>query len=256
MYWKDPERLALGALRETQRQLDRPVSWLALRDRGIALDARPNAAEREVLFEFAPALRNARKLTVYDIGANRGHYAAALAKTAAVATVIAFEPLPNEFAALQFGSNPKIRAFNFALGSSNTTAVMNVNDFSPSSSLLPMASAHVEHFPGTANSSPLDVHVRRLDDVAREFALPMPDIVKMDVQGYESEVIAGGVQAVSSARWLLVEILIARLYDQAPTFDDLYQQIGDLGFSLYTVTDELLGASGDVVAINCLFRKQ
>jgi FkbM family methyltransferase len=45
-----------------------------------------------------------------------------------------------------------------------------------------------------------------LDDVVSSLAIPPPDLVKIDVQGAEKDIIAGGIKSLSKATHLVIEI--------------------------------------------------
>ena len=65
--------------------------------------------------------------------------------------------------------------------------------------LQTMDSLHKSEFPQTANSWPEEIEVRRLDDLADEMSLEPPIVIKVDVQGFEGRVIAGGKETFSGA---------------------------------------------------------
>ncbi len=50
------------------------------------------------------------------------------------------------------------------------------------------------------------VQSMRLDDVVKERGFPLPDLVKMDVQGAERDVMEGGIETLKHARHLIMEI--------------------------------------------------
>jgi FkbM family methyltransferase len=49
----------------------------------------------------------------------------------------------------------------------------------------------------------LEVTIARLDDVAKVEKLPPPDVIKMDVEGAEAKVFAGGERIISQSRPLI-----------------------------------------------------
>ena len=80
----------------------------------------------------------------------------------------------------------------YALGNQNGETKINVSSYSPSSSLLKMSGLHKRIFPHTAGEHQETIQIRRLDDVVKDLDVRMPLLLKMDVQGYEKEVILGG----------------------------------------------------------------
>jgi FkbM family methyltransferase len=69
---------------------------------------------------------------------------------------------------------------------------MHKNEFSDSSSLLEMADLHKQAFPFTARETLETVAVKRLDEAVEGLPLQDDILIKMDTQGYEDRVIAGG----------------------------------------------------------------
>lgn len=126
---------------------------------------------------------------------------------------------------------PKFHAFNFGLGDSDDEMEMHVNDFRPSSSLLPMADLHIRAYPFTAKTHVEKVRIRQLDIVARELLLDGNVLVKIDVQGYEDKVIRGSQSVISKAKVLIVETTFQTLYDGQPLWKDMFDLLSNMGFS-------------------------
>ena len=67
----------------------------------------------------------------------------------------------------------------------------------------------------------------RLDTVVESKGFPKPDIVKIDVQGSERDVIQGGLETLSRAKYLIVEMQ----HEGAPKFDEVGPWIESLGWA-------------------------
>lgn len=143
---------------------------------------------------------------LYDIGANVGAYTLVAAVAKPGLRVVSFEPGPANFASL--------------------CANVELNDVSDRVITVPLAlgdrprSAQLDRdggVPGTAprvvdwnpsEDATVSVLVDRLDDVVPRFDLPAPDHVKLDVEGAELEVLAGGERLLASGgvRSVMVEL--------------------------------------------------
>lgn len=169
--------------------------------------------------------------TVLDVGANVGQFAASIRKLLPEARIYAFEPVEECFQELSRanGDDRLFQSFPYALGNEDGTATLNVNDFTPSSSLLPMANSHVKEFPFAAKATDATVEVRRLDTIAPEMDLTGPMLIKLDVQGFEMQVIEGGRETLAQADVLITEISFAEFYSGQPRFEDLYTELYELG---------------------------
>lgn len=178
--------------------------------------------------------------TVIDVGANVGQFAGSIRKLLPKARIYSFEPIEECFIALSrnAGDDPLTRCFPYALGSEDGTAAFNKNDFSPSSSLLPLAGAHVAEFPFTARVSETEVEVRRLDSVAATLELTEPLLVKMDVQGFEMHVVEGGRKTLAGAAAVIVEVSFVEIYQGQPSFNDLNEELRALGLNFHGVIEQ------------------
>jgi len=171
--------------------------------------------------------------TVLDIGANTGQFARKARRLFPGAVIHSFEPLPDAFYALSEFSRKASNVFahRLALGEEDGQAEMYRNEFSPSSSFLPISSIHTTAFPGTGRTRPVRVPMTSLDGWARTYPLPEPLLLKLDVQGYEDRVLRGGRDTLRAATVLLVEASFQRLYHGQLLFADLHEFVLDMGFS-------------------------
>ena len=177
-------------------------------------------------------LKNYGLRSVLDIGANVGDFAVIAREILPEPKIYSFEPLAACYAELcdQLTKLQPAEAFHCALGEENETATMHHNEFSASSSLLPMTTLHREEMPETADSTNEQITVRRLDDVFADRPVEPPFFVKIDVQGFEDRVLRGGSQTIRKAAALVLEMSSFRFYEGQPLFDDLYTVLREWGF--------------------------
>lgn len=196
--------------------------------------------------------------TILDVGANVGRFAVTADAVFPAATIYAFEPLPACYdkTAAVIETIGKGKAFNFGLGVRTETAAMNQNEFSPSSSFLPMNRTHLDAFPFTAKQKQTLVQVKRLDDVAEELCLGSCILIKIDVQGYERDVIAGGKDTIAKAKVILIELSYEELYSGQPLFGEVYDALRALGFRFVgTMAQMPHPKDGRLLDADCLFVK-
>ncbi|MBI5134446.1 MAG: FkbM family methyltransferase [Candidatus Taylorbacteria bacterium] len=173
--------------------------------------------------------------TVIDIGANNGQFALDIRSRLPGARIISFEPLSDCYEELQakMAGDGGFQALNLALGDVKGDVEIHRSAFSPSSSLLPMADLHKKMYPKSVETRKEKIQVERLDDVIRNIAVEGPLLVKLDVQGYEDKVIAGGKETLSLANMILIETSFKTLYEGQPLYKDIYALLASLGFSYY-----------------------
>jgi hypothetical protein len=63
-----------------------------------------------------------------------------------------------------------------------------------------------------------------------------PILLKLDVQGYEREVLLGGEQTLAAAEVVAMELSTQRLNEGAPLAHEMVQFMSERGFQLFDVT--------------------
>lgn len=132
-----------------------------------------------------------------DVGANKGVYSHALLRCSRA--VHAFEPNPKQFAILRSWAEGRVQLHDCALGDRPGTMDLHV----PRSSRGGLSNQGGTLLPVKRAFESVPVDVKRLDD------LDLGDIgfIKLDVEGYEREVLAGGAALLARCRpVLLVEL--------------------------------------------------
>lgn len=150
-----------------------------------------------------------------DVGANIGGYALFAARwTRGAATVYAIEPSPSTFARLV--ENIRLNAlettvipFPVAAGRVTEMAGFRYASDQPGSARHPGLG---DPLTTAGDHAPVLVPVFRLDDLVRIFALRAPSHLKIDVDGYELDVLLGAEQMLRSdrLRGVLVEVDVSR----------------------------------------------
>jgi FkbM family methyltransferase len=72
---------------------------------------------------------------------------------------------------------------------------------------------------------------RTLDSIVRERGFPPPDLVKIDVQGAETDILKGALETLSSTKVLIVEMQHMNYNDGAPTVETTKPFIESLGWT-------------------------
>lgn len=172
--------------------------------------------------------------TILDIGASTGGYAKKARKVFPDAIIHSFEPIPQSFSRLQsyFKNDPNHHAYNIALSDANGIIKFNLNQSSGSSSILPITEKHISAYPSTANTNEISVQSDLLDNIFPTLNIKKNILMKLDVQGAESKVFAGGENTLLKCKVLYIETSFVELYDSQWLFNDLYQYLLSRGFYL------------------------
>jgi len=172
--------------------------------------------------------------TVIDVGANIGQFAHEIRIDLPDAHIYSFEPLKDCYDEMveSMKNDKNFTAFHMALGDKSEEVTMNRNDYSPSSSLLPMAQTHKDIFPHTKNTKEEKITVRRMDDLP-DFKRNVPQkeiLFKIDTQGYEDRVVRGATEFLKGVAAMIVETSFVTLYEKQFLFDDMYKMLTGMGF--------------------------
>lgn len=173
--------------------------------------------------------------TVIDIGANNGQFARLARTVFPDAKIYSFEPLPDCYAELRSAlpGDTKFFPIECGIGSKEQTLDFYRSFHTPSSSFLKMEEFHKEAFPYSVEGqaeTPIEVKVMTLDAVLADANIEDNILIKIDVQGYELEVIEGAGALLERSKVLILEMSFAKLYAGQPLFHDVYQRMCGLGF--------------------------
>ena len=195
--------------------------------------------------------------SVVDIGANRGQFTLLMAGLRPEATILAFEPLVEPYQRLVevTARFPRVRAFNMAIGRERISLSMNVARRDDSSSLLPIGDLQEKVFPNTGLDRHEEVQVAPLGDFLDEQEMVQPRLLKIDVQGYELEVIRGSEAHLERFDVLYVEASFVELYEGQPLAGDVIDQLVRSGFRLAGVYNLSADSEGRAVQADFLFER-
>lgn len=224
---------------------------------GRALDRRWAAAVSTSSFTLLPPAIRERLRVVVDVGANRGDWSAALLRLGTPERMLAFEPNPAVFRVLAARLEPLgVRCVQAAVGAERGVATLNIEAQSELSSIRTLSARgrRIHALEGAATervSVPLvtlDTALAGEDEVS---------LLKLDVQGYESEVIAGGREVLARTRCLVTEVMYERdYYDGASACLDLTRRIEEASplrlscISPPALAHDGLGAWADAIFVN------
>jgi len=196
---------------------------------------------------------------IIDVGANEGQSIEKFSKIFPEAVFYCFEPLPEPFQKLKnkFQNQNNVHLYPLALGNESSEKIIFRNEFSPSSSILPMKKIHKTAFTYTEKEFKEKIEIRRLDDILKNTLIAKPYFVKIDVQGFEAEVIKGGMETIKNANVIILETSFIQLYEGAPLFDDIYVILRDAGFEYIGAYDQLANPNdGMILQQDAIFIKK
>ena len=206
--------------------------------------------------EHAGVLRNLGPLqTVVDIGANRGQFALVARHVFPQARIISFEPLAGPAALWRavFAGDDKARLVEAAVGPKPGAAQIHLSARDDSSSLLPITARQNALFPGTAEAGTATIQVVRLTDALAAADIAAPALLKLDVQGFELQALAGCDELLDRFTWIYVECSFIELYAGQAMADDVIAWLRECGFGLRGVYHMAYDGDGRAVQADFLF---
>jgi FkbM family methyltransferase len=182
----------------------------------------PPALERLAQNGFTPGL-------VFDVGAFRGDFAEMTLAIWPSARVACFEPLPYGREQIKELRQrlPSIDLHETLVGSVEKAGV-EMHVAKTSSSLL--RDAHNETFP-------VEIFPQTtLDKTIRDsYSGRAPDLLKLDVQGFELEVLKGCEASLGGVRVILTELSLLDLHENVPLLHELVGWLGERSFVAYDI---------------------
>jgi FkbM family methyltransferase len=213
-----------GAARRFARRFD--VSGL------VYPDAR--AANLDML----PSWVDPRAGLVVDLGANEGEWTDSVLRVFPGLEILAVEPGQEPLGVLgpRFADRPNVTVVPHAVAATAGTATFHRTESSVFASLLPPRSSLAELYPESpvAVTEAVEVPTSTLDELVGDHHV---SVLKLDVQGGELAVLAGGAKTLARTDAVLAEILFQPHYEGDAGFADLHEALVALGFQLFDLSE-------------------
>lgn len=194
---------------------------------------------------------------IFDVGANSGQFAQQLRWQGYQGKIVSFEPLFTAYKKLEYNSrnDAKWIVINKAIGSEEKTAEINVSENSWSSSFLPLEDGIVAIEPGTRYSKIQIASVIPLDSVFESYTSMYDKIfLKIDVQGYEYNVLEGAKLALGRASGILMEASLTHHYKGEWLFHEAVAYLVERKFSLFDLAEGFRSTiNGQLIQVDALF---
>ena len=193
---------------------------------------------------------------IVDVGANRGQFALIARKIFPRAKIISFEPLeePAEIFRKVFCNDPEVTLHACAIGKAQMTTAIHVTKDDDSSSLLPITKTQSGLFPGAAEKETRRVMVYPLSQLLDPASIPPASLLKIDVQGYELDVLQGSEDILQKFSHIYVECSFLELYEGQALAHQIIAWLGQRNFILSGVHNLYYEKNGKAVQGDFLFK--
>jgi FkbM family methyltransferase len=217
------------------KEINNNLILIDTKDKGIAVDLFINK-EREPFFrkEFCSNVLK-KGQTVIDIGANIGYYALTEASIVGVSgRVYAIEPVSKNIELLinniKLNNLENINTYQCAIGNYNGNIDIGISEYSNlCSATNKIGILKYETVP-----------IITLDKFITTNKLEQPDVIRMDVEGYETEIIKGAINTLSKGITICMELHNAFLIEYKTEYKVFIKLLKSLGYEIIFASIEPL----------------
>lgn len=186
--------------------------------------------------------------TIFDVGGNFGQSALRFSRAFPQARILSFEPVKASFSNLQsnIARHSQIEAFNHGFGDVPGSFDIQIQPNAGGNTLI-------------GSKSPLgaaEIRLETLDAFAAKNGVDSIDLLKIDVEGYELQVLRGGMEMLArgSVRYVYAECVFAPdpVFSHTDFFE-LHRMLSGLGFCFVASYAESFHLAGGCAMGNVLY---
>jgi FkbM family methyltransferase len=176
-------------------------------------------------------LKHTQPTCICDIGANAGHWTSVLYEmNPRLKHVVFVEPQAKYLASLQKLTLPGVTKVIHPCGLGEKSERRLIKGGTASASFL-QADQQFDHFPDSLlEHQEEEVDLITLDKLYADSNHPIPDVIKIDVQGLELEVLKGGINLLRKTKVLVIELSFRQFYKGQPSLSEVLKFLEDHSF--------------------------
>tara|TARA_B100000925_G_C21869029_1_gene413442 strand:- start:13 stop:690 length:678 start_codon:yes stop_codon:yes gene_type:complete len=177
---------------------------------------------------------------IIDIGAHKGEFLEKMLKIEKVNSFYAFEPQKNIFNELseKFSKNKKVTLYNFAMDKEITNKKLKISKLSMTSSLAEINEKSlylkIKNFLSFSKSNfedEYEIQTNTVDKIFENISL-QKTLLKIDVEGFEKNVIEGSKMKLKEIPFILLENQFGNHYKNNK-FEDIIKLLLEQNFKIY-----------------------
>jgi FkbM family methyltransferase len=172
-----------------------------------------NRSEYNTFITWIKILQIDQARWIVDVGANHGDFSHAASACFPSARCLLVEPLPQLHGELEKRCKSSREHWfleKCALGATNCVMPLYVAEDDAIGSLAGFSEEYVAVNASAKPSNQLECKVRTLDEVAAQHGIAAIDLLKIDVEGFEFEVLEGARESLAKTGAVVVEVSLVR----------------------------------------------
>lgn len=165
--------------------------------------------------------------TILDIGAFEGNWALEISNIFPEAHILMVEGQAhkNDILSKKSKTIPNSEFSIALLGAETKTVTFNIYETASS----------VFEEDNETHAKTEETKLQLLDNLVKNTRFQQVDFIKLDTQGYELEILKGGIKTLQSAQMVLMEVSLLGIYKGAPLVDEVISFMKNHNFILYDI---------------------
>jgi FkbM family methyltransferase len=199
------------------------------------------------------------KIVLVDVGASKGVQRKWLPYRRSITPVL-FEPNPVEAEALRATLKGFSTAYIIDRGLSDETGpkTLHIAEYFGCTSMMDANMDFLDNYSIGSYYRPkreIEVECVRYDELVSLGEAPQPDVVKIDIEGYESHALAGFGNLLHNVLGIETEAWLYPAFREQALLHDIVRQLSEFGFRLRRL-ETVPGFNDDLVCVNAFFTQQ